>query len=133
VLGVARNVLREEVARQGRETALRQRWPVDAERALKATEAVAAPSDEARRLACLTDCLHRLGPETRRLVLDYHRGEKRHRIERRRLLAEALGVTSVALRVRMHRVRQTVESCVRGCLQRDGVTPSLRKPPPHEG
>ena len=103
--GVALNVLREHVR--------------EPERALEplASDAATAPvtetSDEVR-LACLDECLAEMLPKNRELLLEYHSGD-RH-IERRVALARSLGIAVNALRIRVHRLRASVESCVTRCL-----------------
>lgn len=67
--------------------------------------------DEQRRqqfdqlMDCLNLCLEELPEETRRLLLDYHRHEKRARITARREMAERMGITVNALKIRVHRIR----------------------------
>jgi DNA-directed RNA polymerase specialized sigma24 family protein len=110
VHGVARNVLRGDWAQRQRaagapgdptlDPAARQPDPLDAE----------------RRMSCLDRCLASLPPETRRLVLQYYADERRAKIEGRRELAESMGIGLNALRIRMHRIRARLESCVRSCL-----------------
>ncbi len=128
VVGVARNVLRESRSRQLRETSLRERWPAETALALGGPHSD-PPSDDAR-LECLGLCLKRVDAEARRLLLEYHRGEKRDQIERRRRLADSLGLSPVALRVRVHRLRAVLEVSVRRCLERRGVTSSRPGPRP---
>lgn len=71
------------------------------------------PSD--RRLDCLRCCLARVPPDQRDLLLSYHQGE--NNIRNRKVLASALGIPLNALRIRVHRTRRKVESCVHGCLK----------------
>jgi len=68
------------------------------------------PDDE--RMEVLQECLERLAPEHRDLILDYHEGERRERIENRRQIAERLGIPLNALRIRVHRIRSKLERCV---------------------
>lgn len=68
------------------------------------------PDDE--RMEALQDCLERLSPLSRDLILDYHEGERRDRIENRRAMADRLGVPLNALRIRVHRIRTKLERCV---------------------
>lgn len=70
------------------------------------------------RLTCLRACLETLGEEPQRLILDYQQGEKGERIRRRKRLAGRLGIPMNALRIRVHRLRQRLEGCVAGCLER---------------
>ena len=61
--------------------------------------------------------LGRLTPDRRRLVLHYYRGEKAAKIRGRQSLAEALRIPPRALRLRVFRIRENLERCVRDCLQ----------------
>lgn len=67
--------------------------------------------------ACLERCMDQLPPESRRLVLEYYQEEKRAKINRRRKLAEELGIAVNALRIRAHRIRQQLQQCVQVCLE----------------
>lgn len=64
---------------------------------------------------CLRECLERLPADQRELVLDYYVYEKRAKIDHRKGLAEELGVTANALRLKAHRARIELERCVRRC------------------
>jgi DNA-directed RNA polymerase specialized sigma24 family protein len=68
------------------------------------------PDDE--RMAALQECLDRLAPSSRDLILDYHEGERRGRIDNRRAIAERLDIPLNALRIRVHRIRTRLERCV---------------------
>ena len=111
--GVAMNVLRE----QWREAA-RTPEPLDERAAHLAVEP--EPDRESERairdtqLTCLDSCLERLAEAQRELLLDYHGGD-RH-IERRQALAVSLGIPLNALRIRVHRIRVSVERCVTACV-----------------
>jgi RNA polymerase sigma factor (sigma-70 family) len=72
------------------------------------------PSDP--RLESLRRCLQRLPPDQRDLVLRYYQGE--HNIRSRQALASDLGVPMNALRIRVHRARRKLESCVHDALRR---------------
>lgn len=74
------------------------------------------PDDE--RMAILQECLERLPEGNRRLILEYHEGERRERIENRRLLADELEIPLNALRIRVHRIRAKLERCVQKRLPR---------------
>jgi len=75
-------------------------------------EEVAAEEPDDERMEALQECLDRLSPISRDLILDYHEGERRSRIENRRAIAERLGVPLNALRIRVHRIRTKIERCV---------------------
>lgn len=68
---------------------------------------------EDERVAALYECLEQLPDGQGALVLDYHEGEKRRRIDNRRRLADELGIEMNALRIRIHRLRQKLERCVK--------------------
>ena len=70
------------------------------------------------RMACLEECLAGLAAEHRALVREYHLGDPRGRIDRRRDLAERLGLRREALANRAQRVRDMLERCVRDCVRR---------------
>jgi DNA-directed RNA polymerase specialized sigma24 family protein len=71
-----------------------------------------------RNLDCLGRCLERLKPDDRALIIEYYRDAKRERIERRRALADRLGITMNALSIRMWRLRASLEACVGACRKR---------------
>lgn len=75
-------------------------------------------TDEDRlRLGCLDECLDSLGDDGQ-WILRFYEGEKGERIQNRKDLAEELGITTNALRIRAHRLRSKLEDCVRSCVQR---------------
>lgn len=111
VLGVARYVASEARARRDREaralTELGRREPPE------------RTHDEGA-LACLDGCLSRLDSERRQQLLTYYSSDLSARIAERKRLAESLDVKPVALRNRMLRLRQRLETCVNRCL--DGAS-----------
>jgi DNA-directed RNA polymerase specialized sigma24 family protein len=70
-----------------------------------------------QRLACLDRCLEKLKPEQRHLAIEYYRDDKRTRIDRRRDLADRLGITANALNIRASRIRSALEACVDDCCR----------------
>jgi DNA-directed RNA polymerase specialized sigma24 family protein len=67
--------------------------------------------------ACLDRCVAKLTAEQRELVLSYYQEEKHAKIEHRKLLASRLGIAANALRIRAHRIRASLQECVKECLQ----------------
>lgn len=104
--GVAHLVFKEVLRERKRNRALQDpaNWPPP-------VEDDPEPDDE--RMGSLQECLERLAPEHRELILDYHEGERRERIENRREMAERLGIPLNALRIRVHRIRGKLERCVK--------------------
>lgn len=73
----------------------------------------------ARRRKCLQRCLRKLDSEDRELILSYYKKSRQAKIDYRKALAEELGVGTNALRVRVHRIRAALKSCVKKCLNTD--------------
>lgn len=67
---------------------------------------------------CLEECIAKLSPENRELVLRYYGADGRERIEQRKLLAEKLGIAPNALRIRAFRIRAELEKCLKECVDR---------------
>jgi len=71
-----------------------------------------------RRSVCLDQCLDWLTTsKERRLVLEYHAKDKQERIRTRRQLAEELGCTINALRIRVFHIHARLRPCIQECLQ----------------
>ena len=78
-------------------------------------ERVVQPQPDFAR-ECLRQCLSQLPVDQRNLVLDYHMNIKRAKIDLHHQLAQELGLTTNALRLRTHRIRSRLEKCVIACL-----------------
>lgn len=89
---------------------------VDAKTGLLSGEKGALLSKE-NLLDCLEECMAKLAPNDRDLIIEYYRGEQRAKIERRRTLAESLRLSLNALSIRACRIRNKLELCVRECSQ----------------
>jgi DNA-directed RNA polymerase specialized sigma24 family protein len=102
--GVAHMVFKEELreARKWQEGELVEQTGIDP----RAEE----PEDD--RMVILQECMGALPDDHQRLILDYHEGEKRRRIENRRRIAQGLGIPLNALRIRILRIRGKLEKCV---------------------
>jgi DNA-directed RNA polymerase specialized sigma24 family protein len=74
----------------------------------------ASPPDDTLA-ACLERCLAEMEAGARELILGYYVAEGRTRIERRKRLAAALGVSESALRNRAQRLRDRLEGCITRC------------------
>jgi DNA-directed RNA polymerase specialized sigma24 family protein len=77
----------------------------------------ADPGDSELEFHCLEQCMERLTPKNRQLVLRYYQDERRAKIDHRKRLAEELGVAINALRIRAHRIRAALQVCVENCLR----------------
>ena len=77
------------------------------------------PVDPDVRLICFDRCLEELGDE-KTLLLAYYEGEGREKIDNRLELARKLKIPLNALRIRVHRLKRTLEACIARCLQSEG-------------
>jgi len=73
------------------------------------------PHEPVRR--CLEKCLAELPLESKSLLTEYYSGEKKARIQQRKLLARGLGLEMNALRNRALRLRERLEACIENCLR----------------
>ena len=73
--------------------------------------------DSEREYECLKSCMQQLSPDNRELVMSYYLKEKHDKIDHRKELARQLGIEINALRVRMYRLRSTLEACITRCLE----------------
>jgi DNA-directed RNA polymerase specialized sigma24 family protein len=104
VLGVASRVWQESLkAQQRRAKAELAPVPEDLE-------------ERERYDQCLTSCLEKLSADSRRLVVEYYKGEKGDRIRNRMRLAAENALSSTGLRSRVHRIRDVLEGWLRECL-----------------
>ncbi|MFN0084393.1 MAG: RNA polymerase sigma factor [Blastocatellia bacterium] len=110
VYGVARLLLLEILKERGKRQAAIEH--LSRTRADSPTE-----EDEDERLACFNRCLPGLNEEDRCLITKYYEGEQRVKIENRERLAQQLGISQNALRIRAYRLRMTVEKCVSRCMR----------------
>jgi RNA polymerase sigma factor (sigma-70 family) len=69
-----------------------------------------------RRFACFDQCMATLSSDARELIIKYYQEEKHAKIVGRKQLAEQLGIPLNALRIRVHRIRKTLEECIQNCL-----------------
>jgi len=70
-----------------------------------------------QRLLCMEQCLDELPKEDRDLMINYHEGEGRARIDIRKQLADEYGGSN-PLRIKVFRLRASLRTCVNGCLAR---------------
>lgn len=89
----------------------------------KADEVPAEPveidEDDERVHNCLDQCLSKFEPKSRNLLLDYYQNEKQSKIDFRKTLAKQLGIAANALRLRVHRLRTNLQTCLNNCLGAD--------------
>src|SRR5262249_26738102 len=66
---------------------------------------------------CLDECLKKLHDAQRELILDYYSKDKKEKIENRKRIAVYLGISLNALAIRVFRIRDALESCLKDCLE----------------
>jgi len=69
---------------------------------------------------CLERCLSNLSPYSRDLILGYYDKEHAKKVSHRNDLAERLGISVNQLRIRVYRIRKTLEECIQACMGREG-------------
>ena len=111
-LAVANNLVKENIKKIGKQVSFE-----DGE----APEPLATESDEEEavvREECLQSCLKKLSVENRKLILGYYAHEKQAKIDHRSELAQQLGISIETLRVRVYRIRGSLQECIGRCLER---------------
>jgi DNA-directed RNA polymerase specialized sigma24 family protein len=110
VIGVARLLVLEIIKAHSR-----QREALDE---LKYADAQQPDVDSEAHIDCLQRCLQQLSATNRELIIQYYQGDKRAKIDNRRLLCERLGMAINSLRMRALRVREKLQVCVEECVER---------------
>jgi len=72
--------------------------------------------EKEKGLECLDQCLQRLEPEDRDLIIRYYYGEKRIKIDNHQKMARQLGISDKTLALRALRIRKRLEVCVNKCI-----------------
>ncbi len=118
---VARNLWRERRASPVNEVALENQAIPRHHQPRTPLQLIEAAEDERhreRRLRCLEECLQRLDPAERELIVAYYHGSGGDKIRQRQALAARYGTTVANLRVRTSRLRAKLEDCAARCLKR---------------
>ena len=108
--GVARNLIKEQTKHVKTQVSL-EGADLPAVQPNEIEEETAAMREE-----CLQSCLKKLSSEKRELILNYYAREKQSRIDHRIDLARQLGTSVETFRVRVYRIRATLEQCIERCL-----------------
>lgn len=114
--GVARNLVKETAKKVKTYASFE-----DAGSTLRALPQVQTDEEEESiqaRERCLQSCLTKLSSEQRRLILEYYALEQ-GQISHRAKIAKHLGLSVETLRVRVYRIRVTLEQCIERCLDKE--------------
>jgi RNA polymerase sigma factor (sigma-70 family) len=110
--GVAKNVL-IEYQRQPRHIPLEEQ------------QSILVPEDEPdtseQIYECMERCLQKLSPNNREIILRYYKERRQAKINYRKDIAKQMGVSLNNLRVRIYRIRATLENCINSCLKTSGT------------
>lgn len=110
--GVARNLIRENSKKAKTQVSLEDTDP-------PANPVSEIEVENANLLEdCLHACLEKLSSDKRELILDYYAKEKQAKIRQRTEMAQRHGTSIETLRVRVYRIRATLEQCIERCLDR---------------
>ena len=74
---------------------------------------------------CLDQCLETLSQHSQQLLIDYYQEHGNEKIINRRRLADQLGITLRALRLRVFHRRAELKTCIEICLQNRAATETL--------
>lgn len=77
-------------------------------------------------LECLDECLEKLEPDNRELILHYYEGQRQAKISSHKEMGERLRLKAGALRARTRRIRVKLEKCVLECLERTAESNDIR-------
>lgn len=75
------------------------------------------PDELEREDRCIEKGLRLLSSEDRELVLEYVNGDKKKRQE----IAESLGITPNALRIRIFQIKKTIRPAIKECLEQEAL------------
>lgn len=110
--GVANNLIKENLKN------FKTYVPLDeVALSLRQTAITENEEEELVREECLQSCLQQLDSDKRELIKAYYAKQKQAKIEHRSKLAEDLGITLPTLRVRLFRIRDSLENCIERCLK----------------
>jgi RNA polymerase sigma factor (sigma-70 family) len=66
---------------------------------------------------CLQSCLQRLSARDRELIVGYYAKEKQAKIDHRSELADRFAISVETLRVKVYRIRLSLQECIERCLK----------------
>lgn len=112
--GVARNLIRENFKKIKAQVSLENTDPPAKQVSETDTESASLLEE------CLHACLQKLSSDKRELIVGYYAKEKQAKIQHRTEMARQLGTSPETLRVRVYRIRATLEQCIERCLDRKG-------------
>jgi len=116
--GVAKNVFREYLRNRSRQVAGEEIENHQRKRAILLFQTHQEESANQMRLKCLAECLQNLAIDHRQMLTRYYKEDSSAKIEGRKALAEQYHMSVNALRLKVHRLRESVRQCVLTCLEK---------------
>lgn len=101
---VAQKLILEQLKKRNREITLEVEIPVQ------------PPDDDD---PCLVECLGKIEPESRWLILEYYQATRQVKIDNRKVLASRLNITTSTLRMRVSRIKDHLKKCILECRGRE--------------
>ena len=102
--GVARNILKEDLKRRNTHEPLVEHEQTE-------------PDDDPTKYDCLDKCMAELPPQSQSVILAYYEEQGLAKIRLRKKIAQDLGITVTALRLRVFHMRVQLTRCLEECLQ----------------
>ena len=102
--GVARNILKEDLKHRNTHEPLGEHQQIECK-------------DDQTKYDCLDRCMAALPAPTQSVILAYYEEQGMAKIRRRKKLAEELGITLTALRLRVFHMRMQLSTCMEDCLE----------------
>ena len=107
---VANNLVKEDQKRARNQVSLE-------EPELREPATTESDEDDAEDMEeCLRSCLQKLNAENRNLIVNYYAKEKQAKIDHRSELAQQFGISVETLRVKVYRIRVSLQGCIERCL-----------------
>jgi RNA polymerase sigma factor (sigma-70 family) len=108
---VANNLVKEELKRVKTQVSLEEPelW--------EPTTTESDEDDSEDMEECLHSCLQKLSAENRKLIVNYYAKEKQAKIDHRSELAQQFGISVETLRVKVYRIRVSLQECIERCLK----------------
>lgn len=108
---VANNLIKENLKRAKTQVSLE-------EPELREPTTTESDEDKAEDMEeCLRSCLQKLSAENRKLIVNYYAKEKQAKIDHRSELAQQLEISVETLRVKVYRIRVSLQACIERCVE----------------
>ena len=113
VYGFASNVFLEYIrSPRSREMA------IETDEFLRRLTAPQSADDQEPMFLCLQNCLQKLSPSDRKLMVEYYSRDRQEKIALRKRMAEQLGCRVEVLHTRVFRLKASLRRCITGCVGR---------------